>query len=178
MKAFSDEFVRKLNARSEAGTFLKAIEVTEDADTPIIRRYVDFEREITYGGNTYKRLPMAWSGLEIQPGMQLPTMDVTVPSVPMEREDGEIHSVSEWIELLDLLEHDVRLLILHLDLLDDSTAKDQVLLQIQTVQDDPAAGACVIRLGLNLDLTDMLPRGVITKAEFPGIPDDRVRIQI
>ncbi len=168
MKTFSSEFLAQLNARLEAGTFLKAIEVSEDDDTT--RYFVDFERAITYAGHEYLPLPMTWSGFEVERNMALPTMTIAVPSL-----DG---TVIAWVEDLNVLERDVTLLILHLDQLGDSQAKDTLTLQIQGVQDDPGEGLCVFTLGLNLGLSDQLPRGLIMKADFPGIPDDRVRIQI
>jgi hypothetical protein len=168
MKLFSTEYIQKLNATEGAGLFMQAVEVVESTSPLVVHRFVTHERALTYQGNVYVPLDMQWSGFELQRGMELPTLSIAVPSL-----NG---TVARWVREKAILEHDVTLLILHQDLLDDVQARDLIRLQIQSLDDNPVAGVAVCSLGLNLALADLIPREVMTKKEFPGIPDDRVRI--
>ena len=167
VKSFTNAYIERLNETSGAGgRFLKAVIVTESV-SPLVKRYfVDDENQITFDGNTFTPLNMIWSGFEVSSGMNLATMTVTVNNL-----GGE---VIEYIEKFDILENDAELLVLHTDLLTDVNSVDRLLLQIQQIQADDNAAA--FTLGLNLGLTDLLPRRVFTKAEFPGLIDDISRL--
>lgn len=167
-KALSTAYVEKLNAQHSGGVFLRALAVTETLSPLVIRRYVAFEEAITFDGQVYEPLHMEWSGLEVTNGMSLPTFGVSIPAAHDE--------VMEWAETFHILEHDCRLLVLHLDLLNDATAFDQLLLQIQAITANYETDMVTFTLGLNLGLRDLLPRGVILKQEFTGTPDGNVRI--
>jgi len=167
-KGFSSDYVKKLNATHSGGIFLQAVEVTETISPLVIRRFVTHEKSIVFDGNTYEPLFMQWSGLSVSEGMSLPTAQVIVTSASDE--------IIEWAEVIDVRENDVVLQILHLDLLADVAAVDQIVLQIQSISGDPNGGLLAFALGLNFGLRDMIPRDVIKKDEFPGIPDTNAPI--
>ena len=169
-KSFSTDYVNKLNAQHSGGIFLQAVEVTETTSPLVIRRFVTFEESIIFDGNTYTPLHMEWSGLEVGDGMSLPSASIVVPSANS--------IIMDWAEEFDIRENDVRLQILHLDLLSDLAAVDEILLQVQSIAGDPSGGAITFTLGLNLGLSDKIPRGVTLKSEFPGLPDANVKILV
>ena len=162
MKNFSSGFIDRLNAQESGGVFLKAAILTETT-SPLVKKYfVDFERTITFDGNAYTPLPMRWEGSDMGAGMALPTVNVTVPNI-----GGE---VINYLEGTDLLGNEVVLQIFHLDLLGTPTDVDKQTLYVMTIQGN--LETAVFRLGLNMALGEMLPRHVITRKEFPGVPDD------
>jgi len=166
-KSFTAAFLTKLNEDiGDGGKFLKAVQLVENPVGPVVKYFVDHERSIIFDGNTYNPLPMEWSGLDINQGMTLPTMRVAVPNL-----GGE---VVDYLEELDVLENDVTLLLLHLDLLGDTTAFDKLLFQIQGISGDQLVA--VLDLGINVGIEDRIPREVITTDEFPGIPIGNQRI--
>lgn len=136
------------------------------------RYFVSHEESIIYQGNTYQPLPMFWGETSVSQAMNLPTVDVAVPNI-----DGQ---VADYLQHVDLSGRDVTLLLLHSHLLGDSAVhqlKFQVL--IATLEniggDDEMAH---FMLGINTGLDDFLPRHVITRTEFPGVPDDVRRASV
>jgi hypothetical protein len=168
VKTFSNSYIDRLNRVSGGGRFLKAVIVTESVSPPIKKYYVDNEREIVFEGNTFTPLSMNWSGFETSSSMSLAKMTVTVPNL-----GGEVIA---YIEEIDILENDVEFLILHIDLLNEVNAVDRTILQIQTIEADDNIAAFTV--GINLGLSDLLPREVIMKSEFPGLVDDVLRLGI
>jgi hypothetical protein len=168
VKALSNAFIQRLNAVSGTGRILKAIILVENPVGPVTKYYVDNDEDIIFDGNTYKAMPMRWSGVEMNASMSLPSMAVTVQNI-----GGE---VMDYVETLNILDQDVTLRLIHSDLLNDPTAKDDVVMQIQSIEGDDIF--VTFHLGLNLGLTDLLPRDVMTRNEFPGLVDDAVRFTV
>jgi len=158
VKSFSSAWIDRLNRQSNAGVFVKAIVLSESAS--VTKYWVDAQRPIVFNANTYNPLPMAWEGVEVSSRMGLPTIKVTVPNL-----GGE---VIDYLEGVDILGRAVTLQILHLDLLGDVSAVDAVTLSVMAI--DGNLEAVTFTLGLDLNLNDPVPRGVITHQEFPAIP--------
>lgn len=170
VKAFSSAYIQALNEQYQSGRFLKAVILTEDPSISTKKYYVDNETSITFQSNTYSPLEMSWSGYTVSAAMPLPTMTVNISNI-----GGE---VIDYLETLDIIGNDVVLQILHIDrsgvVEDVTTAKDEVALQVQSIVGDDMVAS--FTLGLNLGLNDMLPRGVMTKAKYPGMIDDVIRL--
>jgi hypothetical protein len=166
VKIFSDEWVARLNAQHGGGVFFKAAIVTVDDLTT--NYYADVHDPVTFNSNLYLPLPMAWEGNEQTAQMSLPSIRVTVPNIS--------GAVGAYLETTSLLGRDVTLQLLHQDLLSVVTDVDTVQLQVMMVE--WGEQAAVFTLGLNLALTEQLPRGVVTRAEFPATPDTLRRASI
>lgn len=166
MKIFSDDWLSRLNAKHSGGVFVKAaiLSITD----VLTGYYADTQRAITFDGNAYSPMPMSWQGTEQNSGMQLPSVQVVIPTI-----DGQ---VGTFLENNDLRGRDVTLQLLHLDLLSMVTDVDKVRLQVMMVEWDWQVAT--FTLSLNLGLQEQLPRHVITKAEFPGVPDSYRRASI
>lgn len=177
-KTFTEAFITRLNAKHSGGVFVKALILTENNTGPVKRYFVDHDRDVVFAGNTYKPLPMAWGGMQAARQLTLPSVTVTVPNfgAEIEVEPGVFRGIVDYVETIDCLENDVRLQVLHLDLLGDTTSKDEFLFQLQMI-DSTDIGA-VFTLGLNLGLQEMWPREIMTKEEFPGIPDTVARLSL
>jgi hypothetical protein len=94
---------------------------------------------------------------------------VTVPSL-----EGTING---YLEETDILGHHVVLRILHLDATPDLiTDLDDVMLQIMAIEGD--FNTITFTMGLDLSLNEALPRHVITRNEFPAVPDNMRRATI
>jgi len=160
MKTFlSSDYIARLNARHAGGVFFKAAVIVVDGSTTL---YVaDINESITFDGHAYERLAMRWEGNAQTSQGSLPTVSVTVSNVT--------GRVGTYLEQQILIGCDVTLQLLHLDLLATVTDQDAVKLQVMAVQWNRQQA--VFTLGVNLALQEMLPRFVITAAEFPGVPD-------
>lgn len=166
MKTFSSNWIAKLNAQHSGGVFVKAAILVVDGSTT--KYYADAHDNITFDGQTYTPLSMAWEGEGQNAAMELPSVRVTVPNA-----DG---AVGAFLETKDLLGNDVTLQILHLDLLGVATDVEKVKLQIMMIES--TWEIATFTLGLNLALDQQLPKHVITRAEFPGVPDQYRRASI
>ena len=167
VKNFTEGFITRLNKEQAGGKFLKAIIVTESVSPLTLKYFVDNESSIVFNGNTYEPLSMSWQDFEVSREMNLPSMKITTPNI-----GGE---VVDYVESIDILEHDVVLQLLHYDLLSDVNAKDELLLQIQAVEGDDMVAQ--FTLGLNLGFQDTLPRKVVLKTEYPGLTETYVRFR-
>lgn len=156
---FSEAFLSRLNAQHSGGVFVKAAELVVDVNTTL--RIADAHDSFVFNGQTYMPRPMQWSGLGNTSQMTLPAIRVTVPNVT-----GEIDTIMNGAELAG---HDITLHIVHLDLLGTVTDDDRVKLQVLMVEWDWQQGT--FTCGINMGLTDMMPRHIITREEFPGTPD-------
>lgn len=165
MKLFSSAYIAKINAENSGGVLLKAVVLTEDPVGPVKRYFVDHDKELVLDGNTYVPLPMRWDGFEMSASMGLPGMKISTLNLGQQ--------VSDYVEELDILDNDVVLKLLHLDLLGDVQAKDEMAFQVKMIEGDDVF--ITFDLGMNIGLNDLLPRGVITKDEFPAIVDDVIR---
>jgi hypothetical protein len=163
---FSDEWLARLNATHDAGVFLKSVELEE---SPSVTRYwVDADRTITYNGQTYTPMVMIWDGLGQAATFALPQVRVTVPNL--------LGEVTDYVESLDILGHRVVLRLLHLDLLSQVSDTDAITLEVLAIEG--TLDRVTFLLGLDLSLRDYIPRDVMTKAEFPSIPDNLRRATI
>ena len=166
MKEFDETWLTRLNATHSGGVFCKAAILVVDPMTTL--RFADTQHGITFAGDDYQPLPMQWQGQEQSSEQKLPSVRVTVPNA-----NGV---VGAYLETVDLSGNDCTLQILHLDLLDDVSAVDQVVLQCMSV--DWNEMAATLTLGINLALSEQLPRHVVTRAQFPGVPDSLRRASI
>jgi hypothetical protein len=171
VKVFSDDYVARLNegVRHRGGLFVKTMAVFEAIDGSSIHFVAAAQRQFVHLGNTYHPLPMAWEGLELSNQLQLPVVRVTVPSL-----DG---TINDYLEEVDLLGHPVVLRILYLDAQQDLiTDTDDVTLQLMAVEG--SWEHIILTLGLDLSLQEALPRHVMTRNEYPAIPDNIRRATI
>lgn len=166
MKTFSNNWIARLNAQHSGGVFIKAAILVVDGSTT--KYYADVHDAITFDGNQYSPLPMVWEGEAQAASMELPSVRVTVPNV-----DG---AVGAFVETTNVLGNDVTLQILHLDLLSVVTDVDKVTLQVMLIEWN--GEMATFTLGINLALDQQLPKHVITRSEFPGVPDQFRRASI
>jgi len=101
--------------------------------------------------------------------MELPSNRIVVSNL-----GGQI---IEYLENEDIhIEgNDVVLQILFIDRFNNITLVDEILFQIELVIADYHKTA-TFQLGVNYSLGDIVPRGTIETAEFPGIRDDVIRV--
>jgi hypothetical protein len=164
-QGFSSAFIDRLNRTYNAGVWLKAAVVSYEGGTDY---WVHYGESITFKGNVYQPLPMQWEGIDASATMSLPGIRVSV---------SNIQGIAEaYVDTVDLLGKDVRLQILHLDLLGTPKDVDEVAVQVQSIE--ITTSAVSILCGLNMGLNDSLPRNVIQKSEFPGNSDDIRRYTI
>jgi hypothetical protein len=172
MKQFSDDYIARLNEqamRTGGGLFVKTAVVFEALDGSNNKYFAHAARPFVHLGNTYNPLPMHWEGLELSNQLQLPVVRVTVPSL-----EG---TVNGYLEETDILGHHVVLRILHLDATPDLiTDLDDVTLQIMAIEGD--FNTIIFTLGLDLSLNEALPRHVVTRNEYPAVPDNMRRATI
>lgn len=163
---FSDEWIARLNATSGGGVFAKAVILVVSPSETLY--FADTQESIDFNGETYQPMPMTWEAVGQNSQLALPSIRVTVPNVT-----GVIGS---YLEVTNLLGADVTLQLLHLELLGTVTDVDTVRLQLMLYEWNELAAT--FTLGLNLGLTESLPRHVMTRAEYGGIPDSFRRASI
>lgn len=168
MKLFSDTAIALLNSLygSSQGAWVKAADVVIDDTTTLY--FVDNLDAITFNGHTYTPLPMGWKGIGQNASMALPSIQITVPNVT-----GQIDAFMDGAELAG---NDVILWILHLDLLGTVSDADKVNLHIALIEWNWQSA--VFTLSINLGLSDQLPKHVMSRTDFPGIPDSYRRASI
>jgi len=169
VKSFTQPYIDRLNRDTEQGIFFWALILTETT-SPLKKRYfVDHDRPITFAGNTYQPIAMALSDYEISRTMQLPSVRVSIPNFGqrVEVETGVFRGAVDYVEEIDVLEHDVTLQLLHLNLLGDANAKDETALKIQSIEGDDSVA--VFTLGVGAGQDDLLPPKVVTRKVFPGV---------
>lgn len=166
MKTFTADWLARLNAQQGGGVFFFAVDLTVDVGD--VRYYADAQHAVSFDGNTYAPLPLLVEGLGQTSQQSLPAIRVTTSNVT-----GD---VGAFLETTDLLGHDLVVRLLHMDLLGSTSNQDQAVLQIVSCDwDDQQA---TITAGLNIGLQDILPRGLISAAEFPGMPEGLRRASI
>lgn len=174
---FSDAFISRLNAQYGAGVFFSAATLVLDDTTRYY--YANVPDPIVFDGHTYQPLPMQWEGLQQSSQMQLDTIRVTVSQRARDARTGEAGAddqVSQLLETTSLRGKTVILQILHHDLLTDMSAQYRTQRVIVTVEWSMMQG--VFTLALDVGLNIYLPRRIMTRAEFPGIPDALRRASI
>jgi hypothetical protein len=163
---FSDDFIARLNATYSGGVFFKAAILSVDNDTTLY--FADTDYAITFDSHTYQMRPMSWQGLGQTSQQNLPTIQVVTTNV--------LGDIGDFLEETDLLGREVQLLILHRDLLGTVTDSDRVRLSILATDWD--SQQATFHLGLNIGLSETLPRHIITSKEFPGVPQGYRRASI
>jgi hypothetical protein len=111
---------------------------------------------------------MQWEGMSQSSQQTLPTIAITVANV-----DGQI---GVYLEENIVFGRMVILQLLHLDLLGTPTDVDSVRLSILACEWHWQAA--VFHVGLDLGLQEILPRGLISAEEFPGVPEGLRRASI
>lgn len=165
MKQFSSSFIERASKVYGAGVWLKAAVVEHEGGTDY---WVHAAEPLTFQGHLYQPLAMEWEGIDASSTMPLPSVRVSVPNVQGQAE--------AYIDSVQMLGKDVRLQILHFDLLQNPTDVDEVALQVHAI--DVNRQMVSVLCGVNLGLTDLLPKYVISRAEFPGNVDDIRRFSI
>ena len=163
----SSAFIDRLNRQENAGVFVRAINLTVAAG--YIRYYADTDANITYNGQTYTAMPMAWEGQEQNAQMALPAVRVTVSNIT--------GVVGAFLETTNLLGNEAVLQLLHLDLLATVTDVDSATMQVMLIEWTDGQAA-TFTLGINVGLQQQIPAHVMTRTEFPGIPDSWRRASI
>lgn len=166
MKLFDASWIAALNAQHDGGTFFAAVAVDLDGVTTV--RLANTPDAIVFDGQTFLPRPLTFSGLGQSSDRELPRVSVTLANV-----DGVIGAFLETTSLLGRL---VTLYIFHEDLLGDVANTDTATLEIVLIEwtDEAAVFTC----GLNLGLSESLPKNVITRSQFPGVPDSFRRASI
>jgi hypothetical protein len=145
--------------------WLKAAVIVHDLGTDY---WVHAAEPLTFQGHVYQPLHMEWEGIDASSTMQLPSVRVVVANIQGQAE--------EYVENVEMLGKDVRLQILHFDLLDTPTDVDEIALQVHSVE--ITRQTVSVLCGVNLGLNDLLPKFVIQRSEFPGNIDDIRRFTI
>lgn len=166
MKIFTTEWLARLNAQQGGGVFFFAIDLTVGVSD--VRYYADAQQTIVFNGHDYTPLPLLVEGVGQTAEQSLPGIRVTTSNVT--------GVVGAFLETTDLLGNDLIVRLLHMDLLGSTSNQDQGVLQIVACEwDDEQA---TLTAGLNIGLQDILPRGIISAAEFPGMPEGLRRASI
>lgn len=166
VKAFTSDWIAHLNANHSGGVFFLAVAITVGPGD--IRYYADTQRSIVFDGQTYNPRYMAIDGLGQTSQQNLPAVRLVVSNV--------LGDVGTFLETFDLSGHDIVVRLLHLDLLGSVSNQDSVQLQVLTAECDEQVAT--FSLGLNIGLSEILPRHLITAAEFPGVPEGLRRASI
>jgi hypothetical protein len=169
MKAFSSEQLDAINAQSTKGKFVEAVIFTKDPNNSLDKDYfVRWSRPISFKGNQYRPLDMAWSGIKTTANMELPSNQVIVSNLGgavidyLEKDDVNING------------NDVVLQVLYIDKYNKISLIDEMLYQVEVVVADYHKAA-TFHLGVNFSLNDIVPNKTIETQEFPAIRDDVIR---
>lgn len=167
MKAWlSSGFIARLNRQMDAGLFVHAAVLEENESTT--HYWVDAQREIIFDGHVYQPRALSIEGVDLTAKMTLPAVRLTVPNLASE--------VTDYLEEIDVLGQPMTVQLFHLDLLDIATDLDSMRLEIMAILG--ILEIVTFTLGLDLSLDDMVPRGVISRKEFPGIPSGMRRASV
>lgn len=166
MKVFTSEWIERLNAQTQGGIFFLAAELSvAEGD---VRYYATMQYPVDFEGHTYQPLPMLVEGLAQNSQQNLPAVRLMTTNVT--------GAVGAFLETTDILGHDVLLRLLHLDLLGNTANQDQARLHVLAVEWDQQQAT--FSLGINIGLNEILPRGLISASEFPGVPEGLRRASI
>lgn len=169
MKSFSSEVILELNRQTTTGRFVEAATFTRDQSTPTVKDYfVRNQRPISFKGNIYQPLDMAWAGVKVGSSMELPTNEVVISNLG--------GTVIDYLEdnNVTIEGNDVVLQVLHIDKFQNILLVDEMLFQVEFVVADYHKSA-TFHLGVNYSLNDSVPRGTIETNEFPSIRGDAIR---
>jgi len=172
MKDFSSQEIKDLNAQSSKGKFVEAVIFTRDQSNPSVKDYfVRYGRSVSFQGNLYQPLDMAWLGIKTTATMELPGNQVVVSNL-----GGK---VIDYLEdpSINIESNDVVLQVLHIDKFGKINLIDELLFQVETIIADYHKTA-TFNLGVNYSLNDIIPRQTIETQEFAGIRQDVVRVGV
>lgn len=171
MKAFSSEQIQELNRLSTSGIFVEACIFTRDQSDPNSAKdyLVHYGKYVVFRNHVYQPIDMAWSGLKVSAGMELPTNEVVIADV------GGV--VTDYLEDPSIVMegNDCWLQVLHIDKFGGITLVDAMLYTVELITAEYGKGV-TFHLGVNFSLNDTIPRETIEKQEFPGIKDDAIRV--
>lgn len=167
MLVLSDEYVQKLNADTQGGMFLKAVDLVENTVGPVMRYFVDHTESIVFNGQTYQPLKMRWDNLKTSQGMPIDGATVSVSNL------GTLGQAAKYIKQVDVTDNEVMLRLLHLDLLSQTTGHWARKGYVLGVSGDVSNVTFTVgrRLGRNV-----LPRKIYTQLEFPALSPEIARI--
>ena len=168
MLLLSSEFIQRLNAQYQGGLFVKVVELVEDPDAgPLIRYFVDHTEPITWNGNTYNPLHMAWDNIKTSAGMPIDAATISISNI----EYGGVPA--QYIKTIDVTDNEVTLRILHLDLLNEITGHWVRTGTVLAVSGDVSVITFTVgrRLGRNV-----LPRKIFLQRDWPGLSSEIPRI--
>ena len=171
-KGLSSDLIANLNKDYDGGTYFEAIIVTRDQTvTPAVKDYFcNFNRPIVYKGNVYTPERMNFdASFSMSEQMELPTVKINLLNIGGIT-DSYLHDPTVRVRKNDIIQQ-----ILHIDNFGEVTEYDNDRLQIQVITGTAGKGTATISAGLNMRLTDRVPRETLETDEFPGIRGDVIR---
>ena len=171
-KGLSSTQIVELNRDYGGGVFFEAIIVTRDmqSDPQVKDYFCHYSRPISFNGNVYTPEPMKFdASFAMTERMEMPSVKINLLNIGGIA-DSYLHDPTIKIRKNDIVQQ-----VLHIDSHGVVTEFDKDRLQIQVISGSPGKGTAVIFAGLNMRLTDKVPRGTLETNEFPGIRGDVVR---
>jgi hypothetical protein len=172
LKGLSSKQIADLNRDYDGGKFFEAMIVTRDmnADPQVKDYFCNFSRPITFEGNVYQPEAMSFdSSFTMSEAMELPTVKINLLNIGGVI-DSYLHDPTVRIRQNDVIQQ-----ILHIDRRGIVTEYDRDRLQIQVISGTAGKGTATIYAGLNMRLSDRVPRQTLETNEFPGIRADVIR---
>lgn len=172
MKGLSTQLIAELNKDHDNGTFFEAIVVTRDMSVdPVVKDYFcNYTQPIGFEGNVYLVEPMAFdSSFAMDNQMELPVVKINLLSIG-NVVDSYLHDPTVKIR-----QNEILMQILHINDQGLVSLYDQDRLFVQVITSVPKKGTASIMAGLNMRLSDRVPRQTLENNEFPGIRRDIIR---
>lgn len=168
-KGLTSELIANLNKDYDGGTYFEAIIVTLDPKTGEKDYFASYNGTVIFEGNQYDLVPMRFdSSFMMTERMELPSVRINILNIGRKVE-RYLHDQTVKIRKNDIIQQ-----ILHIDSHGKVTQYDYDRLQIQVVHSE-GKGQATIFAGLNLRLTDPVPRDTLETTECPGIRGDAIR---
>jgi hypothetical protein len=172
MKNLSSALIKELNRTHAGGIFFEAINVTRDrfSDPPAIDYFANFDSQISFEGNLYKILPMAFSGARVSSAMDPVTNEVALFN------HGGVVDRYFHNQNIRLKGNTIDLLFLHFDRRTHMVTRYQWdRLKIGVVRSSPGAGQGTIFCTDDIRIGDRVPKGSIETDKAPMIRGDVIR---
>ena len=172
-KGLSSKLIAELNKDYDGGTYFEAIVVTRDMDAvPQVKDYFcHFTRPVSFNGNVYYPEPMKWEGsFKMTERMELPSVKINMLNI------GRV--IDSYINdnSINIRHNDIEQQVLHMDRNGVVSMYDNDIMQIQVIHSG-GKGMATIFAGLDMRLTDRVPRETMENTEYPGIRNDVGRSQ-
>jgi hypothetical protein len=130
--------------------------------------FADVQTPFTFENHAYQPLLLRFDGLSQASQQQLPAVSVTAPNI-----DGQLGA---WLEVHDVCGLIIILYLFHLDAIGQATEADRVRLSILAAEWDWLQAT--LHCGLDLGLSEVLPRTLYNALEEPGSPEGLRRASI